>query len=902
MRRFLSIACLLLASPVMGQEAPKRVEDPPRVDTYGDPLPAGALRRFGTTRFRQAFVDDIAFMPDGKSVVVQGADKVAQWDVATGRAMRTLSASSRNRRHMIGLSADGKFLVVRPDDRHVTIVDMTTGKGRFRADDDESCYFRVLSPDGSVLATGTEKGISLWNWHVGKDRRKLTQDNISSLRFSSDGKLLAGERIDRENFVILYDASTGAELGRVTALKPEDRPYGFDFTPDKRSLVVSWGLSGILVHDVATGKIARQIKENAQLLAISPDSKILAAIEGQYTILLIDLETGKEVRRWPLNERMVCVFRAAFSPDGKTLALPFECGIQLWDSATGKRIDPFREPIESIGDLAVSNDGKNIAAVYGYGGLLLLLDANTLKVKGRIEAEPVTLGDLSFSPDGRRLAFVDSPLDDQGKRSPRIRLMDVANGKECTPEKGIVGSFSHWRGSDSVVVTPTENSGAWIAVDAANGKELDRTPVPEHLFPPPLTPFWVRPGPIFVIGNDDGADESKARVFLAEWPSKKRVRRLVLQRRDAFLWGLSPDARVATSLDGGLSLWFSETWTGRDRFRLSSSCTWFEFSPDGRRIFIGGKRGRTIVDSLTFEPLIELGSGDAYAFSANGKFMVTGSASSLLVWDCTAPSLDRKTSGEKLSPARLEELWSDLRSDEAPVAHRAMIALARRPDDAVTFLRSRSTDRVPDEKTYDRLVRDLDDPQFKTREAAQIEIVRIAPFAGSLIRRTLKDPPSLETKRRLSKVLEKVELSEPDRVRWLRTCELLERIGTPQAQATLGVLRNHSELETSTDAARSLSERLGALGPIGSSFAETTPLPADSAAVGQRDDALEGQQAIGDVLTSKEKRDALRFITKYEATRRTGVDLVSPTGRFREYVQCIRRTIIHSVEGDDHGR
>src|SRR5207247_1302187 len=123
-------------------------------DSYGDKLPAGALARMGTVRFRPGGpVAALAFSPNGKVLATLGSDsRIRLWDFATALELRNFPA---------------------------TILD-------------DLLFSLCFSPDGKTLAlsAGRDATIHLWDVETGKVVRRFENLNtaVTSLCFSPDGK------------------------------------------------------------------------------------------------------------------------------------------------------------------------------------------------------------------------------------------------------------------------------------------------------------------------------------------------------------------------------------------------------------------------------------------------------------------------------------------------------------------------------------------------------------------------------------------------------------------------------------------------------------------------------------------------------------------------------------------
>jgi hypothetical protein len=107
--------------------------------------------------------------------------------------------------------------------------------------------------------------------------------------------------------------------------------------------------------------------------------------------------------------------------------------------------------------------------------------------------------------------------------------------------------------------------------------------------------------------------------------------------------------------------------------------------------------------------------------------------------------------GEKVNRKRIQRLMRLMRIED----------LVGVPDLAVPLLRQRvKRMSSPDEKKITRLIAQLDSDSFTLREQAAQELGRLGDLAEPALRRALADPPSLEVRSRLERLLEGLEEAE----------------------------------------------------------------------------------------------------------------------------------------------
>ncbi len=286
----------------------------------------------------------------------------------------------------------------------------------------------VFSPDGSLVAAGSQDTICVWATATGKivTRMKLPEVQIfHRLVFSADGKTLISDC--REDPVIrFWDAKTGKQLRELPHAEPGVKSPRWTYSSTFRGfgprgevyiddVHVNREWCELQVTDLATGKVRAGVRQNLSShdswsqIAFAPDGKTFALNGPLARLRVFETATGKLVKelRPPDQDGRSRSYRSwvAYSPDGRFLIAQEHTGrvetfdvsrFVIWGVADGKRYWE-RE-----------NRGGSISA----GNRYLITDAKT--VLDLLGDEAVEIGNAptddrqlaAMSADGKTLAFL----------------------------------------------------------------------------------------------------------------------------------------------------------------------------------------------------------------------------------------------------------------------------------------------------------------------------------------------------------------------------------------------------------------------------------------------------------------------------------------------------------------
>lgn len=258
-----------------------------------------------------------------------------------------------------------------------------------------------FSPMGDLIAVSVYRQVVLWNVADGKQvwQRSGFTDTMSSVAFSSDGKLLAGastEMSGSKTTVRIWHVSDGSEAKSLRANMVHD----IAFSPDSKILVTvgeNGGAQNIL-WDIETGEQHGAFDGDYDQVDFTPQATLILREETRG--ISIRSQDGEQLIQ-TLTGHTNIGNSVLFSPTDQTI---FGIGTDITSIQLEEGKDKWRLPDRWCDYAAISHDGNILACTNQLHTIELYDTATGKQLTSLITSDTFATKELSFAPDDKLLA------------------------------------------------------------------------------------------------------------------------------------------------------------------------------------------------------------------------------------------------------------------------------------------------------------------------------------------------------------------------------------------------------------------------------------------------------------------------------------------------------------------
>lgn len=753
---------------------------PPRLDQIGDPLPPGAVARFGSVRLRHGPEPlGLGFSYDGKMLgsIAQTADAIRLWDAATGKELHRLNLAST----LAAFARDGSIVVVDEDRVKVWIPAADSIRDLPEKILPENPLALAVHPDCRSFVAGLNQKILQIDLQTGKLLRELNYpngQNAMRLTFSPDGRWLAGS--GQKTGVWLWDLRSGK---RVRTYRSEFDFPEMAFNADGTRLVIA--AERLQLHSCDSEEVVDGFKPPEIVLQnprFSKDGAWIYGLTPEGNFFQVNAQTGEAKPKDTLEATVRPPM--AVAPDGALAAATDQSGgIRIWDPKTGKEVEVDRLP--PLTGPGFSRDGKT-AFCLGLDGHIHSFETTTGKRLSTIELPVDEESPLTWDPRTRRAVAVAGGMNES---ELELQIIDVDSQrvlhKITMPNEGVIPLLSFCSGDRSRAAA--FGMGAVSIMNLSTGTIVRTLKIgrPEEMQP--------ARGAISPDGRLVAANTRPLSVWEVA-TGKKRVQFDALMTCTGALF--SPDGRHLAAWDAVGNIFVFDVRLGTIIRRMQASEAEapelvVAFSADGKRLAAGDDDGGILVwDLSTGDALATFDRHEAgvtgLAFSPDGRWLAsTSQDGTTLVWG--VPGVARAKQADPVVGG-FDEAIKLLASSDPTHAQRAMEYLYRRPADAIKLFQERIAipHATPDAKIAS-LLAELGNDDFPVRQAAMKDLEAIGGEAVPALREAAEKSPSPEVRKLAGELMGRFESAvlRAEELRVLRAVEVLEGIGSADARALL---------------------------------------------------------------------------------------------------------------------